>query len=133
MKAPGEPSDSELLQSMLAGDEAALAALYRRRQGGIYRFALQMSGSPALAEDVTQEVFLTLMGEDTSYDPARGPLNWFLLGIARNLMRQRLGRERFYTSLEDHPEDQSGAGKLQATDNPLDELSKNERIEVLRK
>src|SRR5688500_10935774 len=109
MKALGEPTDSVLLQSMLAGDEGALAASYRRRQRSIYRFALQMSGSPALAADVTQEVFLTLMGEGPSYDPARGPLNWFLLGIARNLMRQRLGRERFYTSLEDHPEDQTGA------------------------
>ena len=133
MKALGEPSDSELLQSMLAGDEGALAALYRRRQGSIYRFALQMSGSPALAEDVTQEVFLTLLGEGTSYDAARGPLNWFLLGIARNLMRQRLGRERFYTSLEDYPGEQPCASELQAASSPLDELSKNERIEVLRK
>ena len=32
--------DRELLRSMLAGDEDALAALYRRRQGSIYRFAL---------------------------------------------------------------------------------------------
>ncbi len=118
---------------MLAGDEGALAALYRRRQGSIYRFALQMSGSPALAEDITQEVFLTLMGQGTSYDPARGPLNWFLLGIARNLMRQRLGRERFYTSLEDNPGDQSGISELQTANNPLEELSRNERIEVLRK
>ena len=133
MKALGEPSDSDLLQSMLAGDEGALAALYRRRQGSIYRFALHMSGSPALAEDVTQEVFLTLMGEGTSYDPARGPLNWFLLGIARNLMRQRLGRERFYTSLEDQPGNQTCASEPQTTETPLDELSKNERIEVLRK
>jgi len=45
---------------MLAGDEDALAALYRRRQLSIYRFALQMSGSAALAEDVTQEVFMAL-------------------------------------------------------------------------
>src|SRR5688572_31510990 len=112
MKAIGEPSDSELLQSMLAGDEASLATLYRRRQGSIYRFALQMSGSPALAEDVTQEVFLTLMGEGTSYDPSRGPLNWFLLGIARNLMRQRLGRERFYTSLEDQPRSEEHTSEL---------------------
>src|SRR5688500_6136475 len=112
MKPPGEPSDRELLQSMQPGGERGLAAVYRRRQGSIYGFALQMSGSPALAEDVTQEVFLTLMGGGTSYDPARGPLNWFLLGIARNLMRQRLGRERFYTSLEDNPGDQSGINEL---------------------
>src|SRR6185436_13281590 len=98
MKEQKDPSDSELLQAMLAGDEAALATLYRRRQGSVYRFALQMSGSTALAEDVTQDVFMALMRSGNSYDSDRGPLSWFLLGMARNLLRQRLGRERFYTS-----------------------------------
>src|SRR6266850_4182919 len=54
MKPKSDFSDSELLRSMLAGDEEALALLYRRRQAGIYRFALHMSGSPAAAEDITQ-------------------------------------------------------------------------------
>jgi len=133
MRTQGDPSDGELLQSMLAGDEEALAALYRRRQGSVYRFALQMSGSPALAEDVTQEVFMALMRDGTSYDSARGPLNWFLLGIARNLVRQRLGRERFYASMIDDQEDQSSVGGLQTVSDPLDELSRTETIEVVRK
>jgi RNA polymerase sigma-70 factor (ECF subfamily) len=133
MKTQGDPSDGELLQSMLAGDAEALAALYRRRQGSVYRFALQMSGSPALAEDVTQEVFMALMRDGTSYDSARGPLNWFLLGIARNLVRQRLGRERFYAAMTDDQENQSSAGGLQTVNDPLDELSRTEMIEVVRK
>jgi RNA polymerase sigma-70 factor (ECF subfamily) len=133
MRTQSDPSDGELLQSMLAGDEEALAALYRRRQGSVYRFALQMSGSPALAEDVTQEVFMALMRDGTSYDSARGPLNWFLLGIARNLVRQRLGRERFYTSLADDQEDQSIVSGLQTVNDPLDELARTETIEVVRK
>ena len=58
MSANTDPSDSDLLQSMMAGDEAALAALYQRRARDIFRFALQMCGSRALADDVTQEVFL---------------------------------------------------------------------------
>jgi RNA polymerase sigma-70 factor (ECF subfamily) len=133
MRTQGDPSDGELLQSMLAGDAEALAALYRRRQGSVYRFALQMSGSPALAEDVTQEVFMALMRDGTSYDSARGPLNWFLLGIARNLVRQRLGRERFYAAMTDDQENQSSAGGLQTVNDPLDELSRTEMIEVVRK
>ena len=133
MRTQVDPSDSELLQSMLAGDEEALATLYRRRQGSVYRFALQMSGSPALAEDVTQEVFMALMRDGTSYDSARGPLNWFLLGIARNLVRQRLGRERFYASLADDHENQSLVTGLQTVNDPLDELSRTEAIEVVRK
>ncbi|MDX6611047.1 MAG: polymerase sigma-70 factor, subfamily [Blastocatellia bacterium] len=132
MKAQSDPSDSELLQAMLAGDEAALATLYRRRQGGIYRFAVQMSGSPGFAEDVTQEVFMALMRDSSSYDPARGPLNWFLLGMARNLMRQRLGRERFYTSLSDEPGDGTGA-MIDAASDPLTELARTETIAEVRR
>lgn len=118
---------------MLAGDEEALATLYRRRQGSIYRFALQMSGSPALAEDVTQEVFMALLRDGTSYDEARGPLNWFLLGIARNLVRQRLGREQFYASLTDQQSEQGVVNEPQAVSDPLAELARNETIESVRK
>lgn len=117
---------------MLAGDEESLATLYRRRQGSVYRFALQMSGSPALAEDVTQEVFITLLRDGTSYDSTRGPLTYFLLGIARNLMRQRLGREQFYAPLADDP-DAPVPQALQVAINPLDELTRSESIEAMRK
>lgn len=132
MRAETELSDADLLQSMLAGGEDALAELYRRRQASIYRFALQMSGSPALAEDVTQEVFIALLRDGKSYDATRGALNWFLLGIARNLMRQRLGREQFYAPLGDDESDRPSANELQSTSNPLDELSRSETIEAIR-
>jgi hypothetical protein len=56
-----EPRDEELLRALLDGDEQAFTALYRRRQAGLFRFALQMGGSAAVVEDVTQEVFLTLI------------------------------------------------------------------------
>ncbi len=118
---------------MLAGDEAALAELYRRLQGGVYRFALQMSGSSPLAEDVTQEVFMALMRDGTTYDSARGPLNWFLLGIARNLVRQRLRRERFYAAQAGDSSGRSLVGELPIVNDPLDELSRTETIEVVRR
>jgi hypothetical protein len=38
-------SDQELLEGALRGDEDAFAALYRLRQGVVYRFALHMAGS----------------------------------------------------------------------------------------
>jgi RNA polymerase sigma-70 factor, ECF subfamily len=132
MRAETDVSDADLLRSMLAGDEEALAVLYRRRHGSIYRFALQMSGSPALAEDVTQEVFMALLRDGRSYDSTRGPLNWFLLGIARNLMRQRLGREQFYAPLLDDPSELPAAVQTQHKSDPLAELSRSQTIEAVR-
>ena len=84
MTQKNELSDNELLRQMLAGDEEALAQLYQRRQSSIYRFALQMSGSKSIAEDVTQEVFLFLMRQGHVFDATRGALSAFLLGVARN-------------------------------------------------
>ena len=86
--------DSLLLRRMIAGDEEAFTLLYRRRQPAIYRFALHMSGNVALAEDVTQEVFMTLIRDAKRFDPARGTLGGFLFGIARNHLRRRWERER---------------------------------------
>jgi len=128
-----KPTDNELLNAMLGGDEEALATLYRRRQGGIYRFALQMSGSPALSEDVTQEVFMILMRGGFTYDAARGSLSAFLFGVARNLVRQRLGREQFYVSMDDEAGEGTVAAGIHAPDSPLDDLSRGEAIESVRR
>lgn len=127
------PDDGELLKSVLAGEAEAFATLYRRRQGAVYRFALQMSGSSSLAEDVTQEVFMLLLRDGTSYNAARGPLNAFLLGIARNLVRQRLGREHFYAPLADSEADHSTVSERLAPGDPLADLTRNETIETVRK
>ena len=45
-------SDNDLLGLIYAGDEEAFVTLYRRWQQAVYRFALQMSGSNALAENI---------------------------------------------------------------------------------
>jgi RNA polymerase sigma-70 factor (ECF subfamily) len=106
-------ADVTLLRRMSAGDEEAFTALYRRRQGGIYRFALQMSGSEAIAEDVTQEVFLLLIREKSAYDPSRGSVQSFLYGVARNQVLRALDRNR-EAQLEEEiePCDPGGADAL---------------------
>ena len=115
-------SDEQLLRRLLAGDGDAFADLYRRRQGAVYRFALQMSGSDAIAEDVTQETFLALMRDGRGYDPARGPLIAWLYGIARNLVRRATDRPA---------RDSQGAGESGGGD-VLQPLLANERLEGLR-
>jgi RNA polymerase sigma-70 factor (ECF subfamily) len=72
MTEPKFLSDAELLQLMITGNDQAFTLLYRRHQGAVYRFALLMSGSTNLAEEVTQEVFLVLMRDAERYDAKRG-------------------------------------------------------------
>ena len=53
-----------------------------------------MSGNAAVAEDVTQEVFMTLIRDVSRYDPARGSVAGFLFGVARNHLRKRWEQDR---------------------------------------
>ncbi|HWT00507.1 MAG TPA: RNA polymerase sigma factor [Pyrinomonadaceae bacterium] len=129
------PSDDELLRLMTAGDESAFVALYRRRQAGIYRFALQMSGSEAIAEDVTQEVFMVLMSEAKNFDPAKGTLAGYLYGVARNQVLRALGRDRSFVPInEGHGEEEGEAAheQLVAHDDPLGDLTRAEVIDSVR-
>jgi RNA polymerase sigma-70 factor (ECF subfamily) len=119
-------TDSDLLQRALAGDEDAFAALYQRRQGAVYRFALHMTGSTAAAEDVTQETFLALLKSGARFDPSRGALESFLYGIARNQARKRLDNVR-EGELKDGAEEDTGADA-----GVLEELTRREAVELVR-
>ena len=127
-----ELDDSELLRSMLTGDEQALVVLYRRRQAVIYRFAYQMSGSVSLAEDVTQEVFLFLMRDGGLFDPSRGALSSFLIGVARNYVLRRLRGDHLLAPLSDELESQVTDEHVKDA-SPLDDLTRTESIESVRK
>jgi RNA polymerase sigma-70 factor (ECF subfamily) len=127
-------SDDELLRLLRAGDENAFLTLYRRRQGGIFRFALRMSGSEAIAEDVTQEVFMALMRGDGRYDSSRGSCQAYLYGVARNQVLRRLEKDRFLTPISDNDEEQDAStpdGLIALTD-PLGDLTRKEVIVSVR-
>jgi RNA polymerase sigma-70 factor (ECF subfamily) len=98
--APDDPPDRELLQRALAGDRVAFGAVYSRYQSVVYRFARAMTGSADAAADVTQEVFVTLIRNLRRYDPDRATLSTYLYGVARNMSRHRLRRERRFLSLD---------------------------------
>ena len=125
-------TDDELLLRIRSGDQDAFVSLYRRRQAALFRFALHMSGSVPVAEDVTQEVFLLLLREDCGYDPERGTLSGYLFGIARKLVLRHLERGRADVALDLESED-SAALELSVKDDPLVDLTHREGLEALRR
>ena len=60
-----------------------------------------MTNSAAVAEDIAQDVFLSLLRQPDRFDPARGPLRSFLFGVARNLVLKRWRDENQWQELED--------------------------------
>jgi RNA polymerase sigma-70 factor (ECF subfamily) len=78
---------------MQVGDESALEVLYGRYGGLIFTLALRIVGDPELAREVLQDTFLRGWDGTDAYDPARGRVPGWLMGIARNraidLLRSR--------------------------------------------
>jgi len=124
-------SDADLVRRMAVGDEDAFVALYRRRQGAVYRFAWQMSGSSAVAEEVTQEVFLVLIESAGRYDASRGPVLSWLFGVARNRVLRWLEKDGRYRPNAEEMEETEGA-PASAGGAVLVELERNETLEMVR-
>jgi RNA polymerase sigma-70 factor (ECF subfamily) len=134
--ASSTSSDVELLRLMLAGDGDAFEHLYQRWQSPLYRFALRMSGSETIAEDVTQEVFLTLMCDGQQYSE-RGSFAAYIFAIARHRAWRRLQRERWFVRLEiEEMVESEGAlttGWLIEQADPLAGLARDEIVETVRR
>lgn len=120
-------SDDDLLRRMQAGSEQAFTTLYRRRHPSIYRFALQMSGSSSVAEEVTQEVFMALIQQSGSYNCARGSLQSYLYGIARHHILRHFERSGPLV-----PIGTGGDDDFAIDENALGDLTRAENIELVR-
>lgn len=127
-----DPQDGVLLTRMAAGDEESFTVLYRRRQAGVYRFALHMCGSAAAAEEITQEVFLALIREAKriarQYDPERGSLASYLYGMARHQTLRHLERDRRYV-----PFAEDEIAEIPGGSDPLGDLTGAERKAALQR
>ncbi|MGE3840950.1 MAG: RNA polymerase sigma factor [Vicinamibacterales bacterium] len=86
----GSASDHELLVRAATGDRDAFAELFDRHHTAVHRFIRQMGGTADVADDVTQEVFVSLWRKPSHFDPGLASLTTYLYGVARNLLRRRL-------------------------------------------
>jgi RNA polymerase sigma-70 factor, ECF subfamily len=135
-EAPGKAmdfasDDQELLRQLAKGNEAAFKTLYERYQGPIYRFALHMSGSNALAEETTQEVFLLLIRNPKGYDASKGSLAGYLFGAARNVTRRALADGNSDVALEEQDLERDEFAIASDMD-ALTELTNGELVAALR-
>jgi RNA polymerase sigma-70 factor, ECF subfamily len=97
--------DDVLLRRSATGDQQAFGAVYHRYQAQLYRFALRMTGNTWAAEEIVQEVFMTVIREPKKYDPRRGTLGAFLYGVARNRIMKHLERRPRDLPLDERTED----------------------------
>ena len=90
-------SDAVLVVAIARWHEPALAEIYRRHGASVHNLARRVIGSDALADEVTQEVFVDLWRKIEQFDSERGSLRTFLLtkthGKAVDLVRSESARQ----------------------------------------
>ena len=114
--APAQPTDAALVARVAAGDPRAFETLYDRYRTQAFGLALRLTRRPGVAEEVTQDVFVSLWRKAAGYDPARGSLATWLLTAVRNRAIDAL---------------RSGARREQAVDidSLVEGLQSDERVE----
>ncbi len=103
----GHGRDNELLERFRSGDRDAFTAIYRAHQPAVFRFVLHMAADYDKATEITQDVFVWLIHNVAAYDPERGELGSFLIGVARKKLQRQWYADRRWVSLEGQPEPSS--------------------------
>jgi RNA polymerase sigma-70 factor, ECF subfamily len=77
-------ADEEVMQLVQIGDPRAFELLYDRHGGAAFSLAYRMVGNRVAAEDITQEAFLSIWRSRLRYEPARGSVRTWVLGIVHH-------------------------------------------------
>jgi RNA polymerase sigma-70 factor (ECF subfamily) len=93
-------SDCALFERFRDGDRDAFTALYRQHYPALFRFALHMTADPVRAGEVVQDVFVWLIRHTAAFDPHRGELSAFLVGVARNILHRYERQSRRWVPLD---------------------------------
>jgi RNA polymerase sigma-70 factor, ECF subfamily len=97
--------DSALIEKMMAGDEAALSALYDRYSPMLFGMLMRVLKDQQAAEEVLQDLFLQLWRNAGQFDASRGSLPAWLMVIGRNRAISRLRGRRDREVLEEEEGD----------------------------
>jgi RNA polymerase sigma-70 factor (ECF subfamily) len=103
-EAPTDGQERDIVQRARSGDQQALGELYDLYFPRIYRYMLARTGNPAEAEDVTEEVFIKVLGGIGGFQWRQAPFAAWLFRIARNQLvshTRKNGARRQDTPLAD--------------------------------
>ncbi|MBK3624564.1 sigma-70 family RNA polymerase sigma factor [Streptomyces sp. MBT49] len=90
--AVNSATDEELARGFADGDESCLAEAYRRLGALVFTVATRKLGDAEEAKDVTQQVFVGAWRGRKSYDPQRGSLKTWIMGITHKKIADALTR-----------------------------------------
>ena len=118
--------DAQLMARIAVQDQAALRGLYARHQARVFRFLLRLVRQEAIAEELTNEVFLQAWRYAGTFEGKASAATW-LLSIAHHRAVSALRRRR-----EESWNEEEAAEIADARDSPEVELEKTDKAAMLR-
>lgn len=121
------PSDADLMAGVAGSDRTAFVALFERYAGRLKAFLMRSGANAADAEEIVQDVMVSVWRRAASFDPERAAVSTWIYAIARNRRidgLRRAGRQRldpFDPTLQPEPEPDG-----------LDRVARAEREVLLR-
>ncbi len=123
--------DHQLIQRISQVDKEALEALYVRYQTPVYSLAMFMLKQPALAEEVTQDIFLNIWLKAGSFNAERGQPKGWIMSVAHHKIVDLI-RSRRRTIVNTDPADYETLDLLPAagasTEAQVEQTLERERI-----
>lgn len=123
-----EHKDEDLIQQYLQGDQKAFEMIFQRHKLKIFNYAFRLLSNRADAEDVTADVFMSIVRRQYAYQPEVKFTTW-LYTVVRNACLDRIRRRRKTISLWFKKSDSAEYEQLEVEDeaaNPSDHLSQKD-------
>lgn len=127
-RAPDEIEDRQQLASIARRDSRAFESLYDRYSRSVYSLALGMLRDPATAQEVTQEVFLSIWRQAAEFDPSRGTARSWVLALAHHKSVDAVRRRRLRAT---EPLEETQASDLDTVNETLRRLEQGRVREAL--
>ena len=102
-RAPQLSVTDQLLLQVQGGDRAAFHTFYEQLGPSIFGYLVKVLGDRAIAQDLLQEIFLTIWRRASSYDPKRASAKTWVFAIARNRVVDQRRRARVRRATPDDP------------------------------
>ena len=91
-------ADEELMELVQDGEVRAFEVIFDRHASAAFSLAYRMCGRRAMAEDIVQDAFVSLWRSAAIYNPARGSVRAWVLGVVRNRAIDAFRREAAKTA-----------------------------------
>ena len=125
-------SEQELTTALKAKDDQAFSYLYDHYSGSLYSIILQIVKSPEIANDILQEVFVSIWRKIESYDPIKGRLFTWMLNISRNASIDMLRSKNYQNNQKNQEITDNVYGINQVTQTNIDRIGLSKFLGKLR-